>query len=206
MIRYLFQNRYRPSWGSREWSKYWAKRLLLLPQLVGFSWRQRRFIKGCKSFGERTVLSPVKVGGHLDRMQIGSDCAIGRVEIQLHAPVTIGNCVVINDGCKLLTGTHDLDSPHWELIAKPIIIEDYAWIATDAILLPGTIIGKGAVVGAGAVVSKSVPALAVVAGNPAREMRQRTEAVLNYRPSAFYALFEAWLGPHCQNRDIKALD
>ena len=51
---------------------------------------------------------------------LAEDCAIGRIEIQLHAQVAIGNCVVINDGCRLLTGTHDIHSPRWELIAKPI--------------------------------------------------------------------------------------
>jgi acetyltransferase-like isoleucine patch superfamily enzyme len=54
------------------------------------------------------------------------------------------------------------------VIAKPVIIEDDAWIGIGAILLKGVRIGQGARVGAGAVVTSDVPAGATVAGNPAR--------------------------------------
>ena len=57
-------------------------------------------------------------------------------------------------------------------VAKPIVIEDNVWIGGGAILLPGVTIGRNAVVGAGAVVSRDVPANAVVAGNPARVIRE----------------------------------
>jgi maltose O-acetyltransferase len=137
-------------------------------------------------------------------LQIGDDCAIGRVEIQLAAPVEIGNCVVINDGCRLLTGTHNLHSPNWELIAKPIVVEDYAWIAVGATILPGVTIGRGAVVGAGAVVSKSVGPLAVVAGNPAASVGRRSDERFAYRPSESTALFEAWLGPIVRTDGVPA--
>jgi maltose O-acetyltransferase len=149
------------------------------------------------------VISPSDISGRLERLRIGSDCAIGRVQIQLHAEVTIGNCVVINDGCHLLTGTHDIHTPHWELIAKPIVVEDYAWIAMGATLLPGVTIGRGSVVGAAAVVTKSVEPLTVVAGNPARRVGERTAADFAYRPSRFYALVEAWLGPVQPEQDAR---
>ena len=54
------------------------------------------------------------------------------------------------------------------VIAKPVLIEDDAWIGIGAIILKGVRIGRGARVGAGAVVTKDVPAGATVAGNPAR--------------------------------------
>jgi maltose O-acetyltransferase len=95
----------------------------------------------------------------------------------------------------LLTGTHNVHSPNWELIAKPIVIRDYVWIATGATILPGVTIGRGAVVGACAVVSKSVEPLTIVAGNPARPVGRRSPDDFSYRPSASVAVFEAWLGP-----------
>jgi maltose O-acetyltransferase len=57
-------------------------------------------------------------------------------------------------------------------VARPIVIEDNAWLGGGAILLPGVTVGRNAVVGAGAVVSRSVPANTVVVGNPARVIRE----------------------------------
>jgi maltose O-acetyltransferase len=57
-------------------------------------------------------------------------------------------------------------------VAKPIIIADNVWIGGGAILLPGVTEGRNAVVGAGAVVTHNVPPGTVVAGNPARVLRE----------------------------------
>lgn len=56
--------------------------------------------------------------------------------------------------------------------AKPIRIERNVWIGFDACVLPGVTIGEGSVVGARSVVTQSVPPFTVVAGNPARIIRQ----------------------------------
>jgi len=58
-------------------------------------------------------------------------------------------------------------------IHKPVVIEDYAWVATRAMILPGVTIGQGAVVAAGSVVTKDVEPKSIVAGNPARCIRER---------------------------------
>jgi maltose O-acetyltransferase len=195
MIATLFYDRYRPVLGSKLWAKYWAKRLFLMHRLISAELATQRYSRRCAAFGKRTIVSPSKIEGRLDQLCVGDDCAIGMVEIQLHAAVEIGNCVVINDGCRLLTGTHDVHSPAWELIAKPVVIEDYAWIATGAILLPGVRVGRGAVVGAGAIVTKSVEPLTIVAGSPAKPIGTRGGGEFLYRPSEKVALFEAWLGP-----------
>jgi acetyltransferase-like isoleucine patch superfamily enzyme len=54
------------------------------------------------------------------------------------------------------------------VIAKPVLIEDDAWIGIGAIILKGVRIGRGARVGAGAVVTAEVPDGVTVGGNPAR--------------------------------------
>ncbi len=57
-----------------------------------------------------------------------------------------------------------------------ITIEDNAWLGWDVKVLPGVTIGEGAAVGLSAVVTKDVPSYSVVAGNPARVIKLRTQA------------------------------
>ncbi len=60
------------------------------------------------------------------------------------------------------------------LSQKPeIAVGNDVWIAQRAIVLPGVQIGDGAIIGAGSVVTKNVPAYAIVAGNPAKVIKQR---------------------------------
>jgi maltose O-acetyltransferase len=92
--------------------------------------------------------------------------------------VRIGDHVMIGPAVQIYTAAHDLQAETrnqgWE-VAKPIEIEDNVWIGGGAILLPGVRIGRNSVVGAGAVVTRSVPANTVVAGNPARVIRNITQ-------------------------------
>ena len=60
--------------------------------------------------------------------------------------------------------------------AKPIRIERNVWIGFDACVLPGVTVGEGAIVGARSVVTTSVPPFTIVAGNPARIIREITPA------------------------------
>ncbi len=55
-----------------------------------------------------------------------------------------------------------------------LVIEDDVWIGHNAIILPGCkFIGRGSIVGAGAIVTREVPRYTIVAGNPARKLRDR---------------------------------
>jgi maltose O-acetyltransferase len=125
-------------------------------------------------------------------LSIDENSFIGRAELSVHAPLSIGKCVCINDGVKILTASHDVSDPGWSSIAKAIVIEDYVWIATNAIILPGVTLGRGAVVGAGAVVTKDVPPLGIVAGNPARLLDKCRVNHFDYQPTSSLALFRGW--------------
>lgn len=57
--------------------------------------------------------------------------------------------------------------------AKPVVLEDDVLIGANAVVVEGVHIGKGAVVGAGSIVLHDVPAGAVVAGNPARVIKEQ---------------------------------
>jgi acetyltransferase-like isoleucine patch superfamily enzyme len=189
LLKYLWSTRDRPTVGSVEWFRAWAKRLLLLRQLFAQGVVARRGAK----VGELCFFSdPDGITGDLSRFSVGDESFVGRVVIAVHAEVKIGSRVCINDGAKLLTASHEVADAHWRSFARPIVIEDYAWIATDALILPGVTIGRGAVVGAGAVVTQSVPAGAVAVGNPSKIMEGRRARDLDYSPVAHLALFTAW--------------
>lgn len=102
-----------------------------------------------------------------------------------HYPIKIGNDVSIGPEATLLTLGHDPQSPTFEDKGGEIVIGDRAWIAYRAIILPGITIGEAAVVGAGAVVTKDVEPYAIVAGNPAKKIGQRSKELsyhLDYHP------------------------
>jgi acetyltransferase-like isoleucine patch superfamily enzyme len=56
--------------------------------------------------------------------------------------------------------------------ALPVHISDNVWIGFDAVILPGTTIGRGSVIGCKSIVSGDIPEYSVVIGNPARVIRK----------------------------------
>jgi acetyltransferase-like isoleucine patch superfamily enzyme len=101
--------------------------------------------------------------------------------------IKIGNNVSIAPEVVILSMSHQIDSPVFDIDIKPVYIEDYVWIATRAILMPGITLGKGSVVGAGSVVTKTVLEYNIVAGSPAKKIRERNRSTdlryeLNYFP------------------------
>lgn len=70
-------------------------------------------------------------------------------------------------------GRNMIFSKNWsDVNSKPIKICNDAWIGMNVIILKGVTVGEGAIVGAGSVVTKNVPAWSVVAGNPARVVKE----------------------------------
>jgi acetyltransferase-like isoleucine patch superfamily enzyme len=94
----------------------------------------------------------------------------------------IGNKVSISPNVQLITEDHDYNSAQFTGRSRDVIINDYVWIGTNAIILPGVQIGEGAVVCAGAVVTKNVGSYDVVAGVPAVKIKERNRN-LDYSPS-----------------------
>lgn len=193
MLFDLIRRRTRASVGSRRWLKLWCKRVWNLRALLVLLVRNARF----RAIGVRldgtASCSRLKLQGAGSNLVVGSGSFLGECFIQLHAPVRIGADVVINDGVTILTGTHDIGSSVFAQVNRPVTVGDRAWICTGALLLPGVVVGEGAVVAAGAVVSRDVPAYAVVAGNPARVVKQRPRLEFVYHPSEFRACIEAWI-------------
>lgn len=80
--------------------------------------------------------------------------------------------VQIGPSVKLTSENHSLDpNDRQTLIPLPMVIKRNAWIGAAAAILPGVTIGENAIVAAGAVVSRDVPPDTVVAGIPAKVVK-----------------------------------
>jgi len=194
MLSWLWKHRERPAFGSSRWCKVWAKRLITLPQLLTSVYRVIKLGRQGAQIALPAFISPSVWNGKAANLELGKGSFLGRVEVHLHERVRIGQDVIINDGVRLLTGSHDVNDPDFRMVMGPIVIEDYAWIAIGAILLPGVTVGRGAVVGAGAVVTANVPDYAIAVGNPARILNKGRSHDLRYKPLQGLAVIEAWLG------------
>lgn len=126
---------------------------------------------GC---GEKTyfqVLSGAK-------LTIGNDVGMSNCAITAGNSVTIGDYVRIGAGVKIYdTNFHSLNpfertaKPEIaNVVTKPIVIEDYAFIGAGSYILKGVTVGKYSIIGAGSVVTKDVPQGEIWAGNPAKKI------------------------------------
>jgi acetyltransferase-like isoleucine patch superfamily enzyme len=99
---------------------------------------------------------------------IGHECAFTG-----HAAIDIADEVMIAHKVNLVTAGHpvELDKRRSYITAAPIAIEANVWIGAAATILPGVTIGADAVVAAGAVVTQDVPPATLVAGVPAKVIR-----------------------------------
>lgn len=110
------------------------------------------------------------------------DVIIGdHTRIGLHntiiGPVTIGNHVNLAQGITVTALNHNFSDAEKRIDEQgvnttPVVIEDDIWIGANAVILPGVTIGSHSVVAAGSVVTKDVPPHSLVAGVPAKIIRQ----------------------------------
>ncbi len=89
--------------------------------------------------------------------------------------ITVGANSVVSQKSYLCTGSHDYQSAHFDIYARPIVIGEKCWLATDVFVAPGVTIGDGAVVGARSSVFSALPGNVICRGNPAKVIRARIE-------------------------------
>ncbi|MCX6217311.1 acyltransferase [Spirosoma sp.] len=109
-------------------------------------------------------------------IRIGDFCRIGIGSVVI-GPVSIGAHVILAQHVVmsgLNHGYEDIKTPIrlQPVTTQPIIVEDECWIGANSVITAGVKIGKHSVVAGGSVVTKDVPPYCIVAGNPARIIKQ----------------------------------
>lgn len=151
--------------------------------------------RGHHSIGDDCILHCVFSFDRPDaNIIVGQRCYIGKSHMVAAERIQIGNDVIMSWGTTVVdhnshaTGWQDrkADVADWHqgkkdwsnITIAPVRIEDSVFIGFNVIILKGVTIGKGAVVGAGSVVTKDVAPFTVVAGNPARKIRDLPSKVI----------------------------
>lgn len=144
------------------------------------------------SVGENSIIEAAIVfEREFASISIGNRTFIGSSTFSIAQELKIGDDVLISWGVNIVDhNSHAIsfsqrktDVLNWKNHQKdwsgieiaPVNIERKAWIGLNSIILKGVTIGEGAIVGAGSVVTKDVPPWTIVAGNPARIIREIPE-------------------------------
>lgn len=108
------------------------------------------------------------------KLSIGSNSWIGEEVWLLNLDrIEIGANVCISQRAFLCTGSHNWKKESFDLITKPIVIEDGAWICANVFIGPGVTVGANSLVTAGSVVTKDLPADMVCSGSPCVPVKKR---------------------------------
>ncbi|SRR5579871_279745 len=121
-------------------------------------------------------------------ISVGDGTYIGASHLVCHTRISIGHDVIVSWGVTILDhDSHSLDwtkrrddvarwlrgEKSWDGVAiAPVTIGNRVWIGFGATILKGVVVGDGAVIAARSVVTRNVPPYTLVAGNPARPIRQ----------------------------------
>ena len=108
-------------------------------------------------------------------LEMGDYSVLGwRVNCYSQGRVVLEEYANVAQYVHLVTGSHDIDSPTFQLYTRPIRICRHAWIASNAFVGPGVTVGEGAVLGGCGVAFKDLEPWTVYAGNPAQPLRKRS--------------------------------
>ncbi len=170
----------------KQWKKYLYYPLVLLRNIIVNKIPSRhlrkwidlllgaRIGRGSFLFRRTEVLFP-------KGLNIGEYSNVGWFSLlDARGGIVIGNNVTIASYAKLITGSHNYNSPEFQACFLPITIGDYVWICTGATVCQNVNIGEGAVVAAGAVVVSDVEPYTIVGGVPAHKIGERKRK-LNYQ-------------------------
>ena len=145
----------------------------LSPQIC-YRWRVYLLRLFGAKIGKKVIIRPNVKITYPWKLSVGDFSWIGdNVELYTLGEIRIGSNSIISQRSYLCTGSHDYNSTSFDIFAKPIIIGDSCWIATDVFIAPGVQIDDGCIIGARSSVFKNLPAYSICRGDPALKIRSR---------------------------------
>jgi putative colanic acid biosynthesis acetyltransferase WcaF len=149
---------------------WWIVQALLFrtsPQFM-YAWRNWLLRLFGADIGRDVLIRPTVRVVYPWKLTIADNSWVGDfVELYSLERIRVGRNAVISQHTYLCTGSHDYRSVAFDITAKPITIQDEAWLAAAVFVHPGVTIGRGAVVSARSVVVNDIEPLTVNAGSPA---------------------------------------
>ncbi len=155
---------------------WWIVQSMLFATSPQFMYGWRRFL--LRAFGAKigrgVIIRPSVRITYPWKLTVGDYAWIGDdVDLYTLGEIRIGANAVVSQRSYLCTGSHDYQISSFDIYAKPIVIEDEAWVATDVFIAPGVTIGRGAVIGARSTVLEDMPAGMICVGYPAKPIKAR---------------------------------
>lgn len=123
--------------------------------------------KGCKVGATARIWAPwnLTMGNYV--------CLADGVDCYSADRITLGDYSAVSQRAYLCAASHDISTLSRPLTSAPITISKHAWVCAEAYIGAGVSVGEGAVVAARSVVVRPVDPWIVVAGNPARKVKDR---------------------------------
>jgi acetyltransferase-like isoleucine patch superfamily enzyme len=137
------------------------------------------------SIGSNTIIEDFScINNQVGDVIIGNNCTIG-LSNTIIGPVNIGNNVIIAQNVCLSGLNHGYEDVTIPIVQQPcdmqlITLQDDCWIGANSVVVLGITIGKHAIVAAGSVVTKDVAPFTIVAGNPAKPIKQYNSNTQNW--------------------------
>lgn len=162
-------------------------------------YRKRKLYASFASVGTKVQIKSSCMFDHNKNISFGNNISVQRgCSFSGHGGIKIGNGTVIAHCVDIFSGEHNYNSDDLKylpfderFVCEPVIIDEFVWIGSHSIILPGVHIGEGAIIGAGTVVTKDIPPLAIVVGSPARIIGYRKKEVyenLKHKDMSFIRL------------------
>ena len=123
--------------------------------------------RGCRVHGSARIWWP-------GNLVLGDNVLIGPgARLYNQGQIAIGTGSVVSQRAHLCASSHDVSDPHFQLVLRPVTIGKGCWIAAEAFVGPGVVMGEGAVLAARGALFEDAAAWTIYRGNPAAAVKSR---------------------------------